>query len=218
MQTPQGAMEFSSDDGSTQNVFSRIVTAIIDKPFKVIMDKQGEVIDVQGVEDLWENAVNQFDEVPEMQKEQIKSQLMNAYGNKALKGNMEMMTRIFPDHAVTIGDEWAVRTNLEGAMHASVDSKYQLAEINSDHVLINGNSVIETADEEKYVEMGGMELRYDVKGSMTSEIKVDKASGWIIEAKISQKMKGDSHIKRNPQMPDGMTIPMETTTEMVVTN
>jgi hypothetical protein len=59
---------------------------------------------------------------------------------------------------------------------------------------------------------------YNIKGSMTSEIKVDRASGWIIEAKISQKMKGDSHVKGNPQMPNGMTIPMETATETVVTN
>ncbi len=218
MQTPQGTMEFSSDDDNSQNVFSQIMSAIIDRPFQVIMGKRGEIIDVQGVEGLWENAINQFDELPAMQKEQIKSQLMNTFGNKALKGNMEMITRIFPANAVKMGDEWAVKTNLEGAMAASVNTRYQLSDINADHVLINGQSVIESLDGEKYVEMGGMELRYDIKGTMTSEIKIDKSSGWVIEAKISQNMKGDGHIKGNPQMPDGMTIPMETTTETVMTH
>ena len=175
-------------------------------------------MDVQGVEELWENAINQFGELPEMQKQQIKSQLINTYGNQALKGNMEMITRVFPDNAVNTGDEWAVKTNLEGPMHASVDTKYQLAEISSDHVLINGHSVIDSSDEERYVEMGGMQMRYDIKGTITSEIKIDKTTGWIIEAKISQTMAGDSHIKGNPQMPDGMTIPMETTTETVITH
>lgn len=70
-------------------------------------------------------------------------------------------------------------------MNASVDTKYQLTDINSNYVLINGNSNIETTDDEKYVEMAGMQLRYDIKGSVTSEIKIDKASGWIIEAKIN---------------------------------
>jgi hypothetical protein len=37
---------------------------------------------------------------------------------------------------------------------------------------------------------------------------VDKISGWIIEAKIKQDIQGDVYIKGNPQMPDGMKIPM----------
>lgn len=218
MQMPQGTMEFNSDDDNTQNIFSQIMAAIIDKPFKVIMGKKGQVIDVQNMEDLWDNIINQFDKVPEMQREQIKSQLMNSYGNKALKGNMEMITKIFPENAVSMGDEWAINTQLEAGMEASVDTKYKLTDIASDHVVINGNSTIATSDEEKYMEMGGMQLRYDIQGSMTSEIKVDKASGWIIEAKIDQKMKGHNYVKENPQIPNGMKIPMEIATQQVITN
>src|SRR5690554_6406809 len=137
MQMPQGAMALSSEDESNQNIFSQVMAAIVDKPFNVIMGKKGEVRDVQHVEELWENAINQFDNLPEMQKEQIKSQMMNTYGNKALKTNIEMITKVFPDNAVNIGDEWAVRTNLESGIQASVDTQYRLTDITDDDVLIN---------------------------------------------------------------------------------
>ena len=54
--------------------------------------------------------------------------------------------------------------------------------------------------------------------SMISEIKVDKETGWIIEANINQEIKGDAYMKGNSQMPNGMKIPMMMNNEMTITN
>ncbi|MFB6319992.1 hypothetical protein ACE1EF_15510 [Saccharicrinis sp. FJH54] len=43
-------------------------------------------------------------------------------------------------------------------------------------------------------------------------------TGWIIQAKIEQKIIGDSYIKENPQLPDGMKMPMVMANEMLITN
>ena len=53
---------------------------------------------------------------------------------------------------------------------------------------------------------------------MDSEIKVDKNTGWIIEAIINQSITGDAYIKENPQLPNGMKIPMTMINEMVITD
>jgi hypothetical protein len=218
MQMPQGTMDFSSEKNDPNDIFSTILGAMKNKTFEVRMSKTGKITEVKNVEALWGTAINQFEQLPEMQKEQIKAQIMKAYGADALKGNIEMVTAIYPDKPVKKGDKWTINTKLESGMSAKMTTDYEFTDLTSDYALIKGNSNIETADKDAYIESNGMPMKYDLTGSMTSEIKVDKNTGWIIEAKINQEIKGDAYIKENPQVPNGMKIPMTMINEMVIKN
>lgn len=218
MQMPQGLMEFSSEKNDANDIFSTILGAMKDKAFGITMSKTGKITDVKNVEDLWSTAINTFDQLSEMQKEQIKAQIMKAYGAEALKGNIEMVTAIYPDSPVNRGDKWTINTKLESGMSANMTTDYEFAELTSEYALIKGKSTIVTADKDAYIESNGMPMKYDLTGSMDSEIKVDKNTGWIIEATINQKIEGDTYIKENPQLPNGMKIPMTMINDMVITN
>jgi hypothetical protein len=65
-----------------------------------------------------------------------------------------------------------------------------------------------------------MRFNFNFTGSMLSEIKVDKNTGWIIEAKLNQEMKGESQFNENTQKADGMNIPLTMTilNNMIITN
>ncbi len=218
MQMPQGLMEFSSEKNDENDIFSNILAAMKNKTFGVTMSKTGKITDVKNVESLWSSAINEFQELPQMQKEQMKAQIMKAYGADALKGSIEMATAIYPDSPVNQGDKWTIDTKLESGMSANMTTEYEFIETTSDHALIKGNSTIVTADKDSYIEANGMPLKYDLTGTMDSEIKVDKNTGWIIEATINQKIAGDTFIKENPKLPNGMKIPMTMINEMVFTN
>lgn len=218
MQMPQGLMEFSSEKNDANDIFSTILGAMKDKAFGITMSKTGKITDVKNVEALWSTAINTFDQLPEMQKEQIKAQIMKAYGGEALKGNIEMVTAIYPDSPVNRGDKWTINTKLESGMSANMTTDYEFAELTSEYALIKGKSTIVTADKDAYIESNGMPMKYDLTGSMDSEIKVDKNTGWIIKATINQKIEGDTYIKENPQLPNGMKIPMTMINDMVITN
>lgn len=218
MQMPQGLMEFSSEKNDANDIFSTILGAMKDKAFGITMSKTGKITDVKNVEALWSTAINTFDQLPEMQKEQIKAQIMKAYGGEALKGNIEMVTAIYPDSPVNRGDKWTINTKLESGMSANMTTDYEFAELTSEYALIKGKSTIVTADKDAYIESNGMPMKYDLTGSMDSEIKVDKNTGWIIEATINQKIEGDTYIKENPQLPNGMKIPMTMINDVVITN
>lgn len=218
MQLPQGEVEFSSEKKEANDIFSTILGSMKNRPFEVIMSKTGKITDAKNVDELWETVVNQFDELPTLQKEQIKVQLTKAYGEEALKGNIEMVTAIYPDHSVNKGDKWIINTNLESGMSAKMTTDYEFTELTSDYAIIKGKSKIETADKDAYIVSNGMPLKYDLTGEMVSEIKVDRNSGWIIEAEINQEIKGNAYIKENPQMPDGMKIPMSIISEIEITN
>lgn len=218
MQMPQGSVSFSSEKNDPSDIFSTILGAMKNKTFEVLMSKTGKITEVRNVEALWGTAINQFEQLSEMQKEQIKDQTMKAYGADALKGNIEMVTAIYPDKPVNKGNRWTVNTKLESGMSAKMTTDYEFTELTSDYALIKGISNIETADKDAYIESNGMPVKYELTGSMTSEIKVDKNTGWIIEAKINQEIKGNAYIKENPQMPGGMKIPMRMINEMVIKN
>lgn len=218
MQMPQGLMEFSSEKNDANDIFSTILGAMKDKAFGITMSKTGKITDVKNVEALWSTAINTFDQLPEMQKEQIKAQIMKAYGGEALKGNIEMVTAIYPDSPANRGDKWTINTKLESGMSANMTTDYEFAELTSEYALIKGKSTIVTADKDAYIESNGMPMKYDLTGSMDSEIKVDKNTGWIIEATINQRIEGDTYIKENSQLPNGMKIPMTMINDMVITN
>jgi len=63
-----------------------------------------------------------------------------------------------------------------------------------------------------------MPVSMELNGSMTSDIKVDKESGWIVEAKIFQDLSGTAHMQASPQSPEGMSFPMTMKSETVIRN
>ncbi|MGI6572602.1 MAG: DUF6263 family protein [Fermentimonas sp.] len=218
MKMPQGTMSFNSESKDPNDIFSTILGAMKSKPFEVIMSKTGKVKEVKDIENLWETAINQFEILTDAQKEQIKAQLTKSYGAYAQKGNIESVTAIYPDKPVRKGDKWTIQTRLESGILAQVSTDYEFVDLTPGYALIKGHSTIKTDDKDAHVELEGAPMKYDLTGTMESEIKVDTQSGWIIEAKINQKVKGETIIKATPEQPNGMVIPTSMITEAVITN
>lgn len=218
MQLPQGKMKFSSEDKNEQNIFSSLLAEMKKFPFEITMAKTGKVIKVKNMDAMFDSMFKKFSDIPENQLAQIKAQLKNAYGEKAFKGNIEMITAIYPNHPIRKGESWEINTKLESGMSGNINSTYNLTEKSSDYYIIVGKSIITTEDKDAYVQTNGMPTKYDMKGKMSSNIKVDKKSGWIIEAKINQNIEGTVYIKNNPEMEEGMKIPMIMNNKMIFTN
>lgn len=216
MSLPNGTMEFSSEKEDENDIFSTILGTMKNKPFLVKMTKAGKVNEVKNIEAVFSNMFDKFPQLNDVQKQQIKGQIMQAYGEKAFKGNMEMCSAIFPDSPVAKGDKWTINTQLEAGMSAKMETVYELKEMSDSHYQIFGNSKIETADKDAYIESNGMPLKYDMAGTMTSDIKIDNKTGWTKSALIDQSLKGTAYVKDNPQIPGGLTIPMTMNNKMIL--
>ena len=218
MQLPNGTVEFSSEKDDESDIFSTILGSLKDKPFRVKMTDKGKITEVTNIDSLFAHMFDEFPQLSADQRQQVQDQVKKAYGEKAFKGNIEMTTAIFPDGKVSEGDHWTIKTKLEAGMAAKMVSDYELKEINDSTYNILGNSTIETADKDAYIETNGMPMRYDLSGTMTSDIIVDRKSGWIITATINQSLKGSAFIKDNPKIPGGMEIPMTMTNAMTMSD
>lgn len=215
MDMPQGKMDYDSESGT--DAFSKVLAAMKNKPFQVKMNKNGKVLEVKNVETLFESAFAKIPEVSETQKRSIMSQLKQAYGEAAFKGNIEMITAIFPDKPVAKGEQWNVATKLESSFPVNLSTTYTYQEEGGDYYKIAGESVVKSEEKGTYVEVSGMSIKYDLEGTMASDIVIDKKSGWIREAKIKQHIEGAGTPKSNGMLPEGFQIPIIVENEIQIT-
>jgi hypothetical protein len=218
MALPQGSVKFDSEKKDKGDAFSAMLGEMVNKPFQITMTKIGQITDVKNIEPLIEDVLSHFTELPAEQLAQLKEQFLKSFGEEAFKASFESLSAIYPSKPVAKGENWEIKTKLgSGAgMTADVMSTYTLSEINAKSHVIVGESIITTTD--TYLPIRGMPTRYDLSGAMKSEIVLDKATGWVIEAKINQELQGKVYIKKNEKLPDGLTIPMVMKNSMLYKN
>lgn len=215
MKLPSGDVSFDSNKKDTNDIFSNILNSIIDKPFFVKMTTLGRIVEVKNIDSIFDGALIKFPDLSEDQKQQMKAQLKQAFGEKAFKGNFEMITSIYSNNPVEKGDNWTIKTNLESGMAGTLVTTFELKDEGENYNLIIGNGKIETLNKDAYTQINGMPTKYDLTGTLNSSLKVDNKTGWIIEAKINELISGTTEIKDNPNLPGGMTIPMSISTDMI---
>lgn len=215
MKMPQASMKFSSDAPKEGDMMSQVLAGMINKPFQAQISKTGKVLSVKNIDALFTSSFEKLPNITEDQKAQVKAQLSQSYGEKAFISNLEMMLAIYPEKPVKVGEKWTAQNKLKSSISANINTTYSYTEDGADFRKIHGESKITAEDTGEYTVSNGMEMKFAMNGTMVSDIKVDKKTGWILEAKISQDIAGDANIKGNAQMPDGMTIPMTIKTEIV---
>ena len=216
MKSPMGSMQFDSKNPGSENVFTKLLNQMIDFELIATINFDGTIADIKNVDAMYKSMFDQFPELPEAQRTQLESQLRQTFGKEALAGNIEMVTAIFPNKKIGEGDTWENTTELKGGMEGTVNNKYTLKKLDGDIAMVERESSIESDTGEKMV--NGMPAVYNLKGTMNSTLKVDVNTGWIQEGNISQTMGGMVEIKDNPQVPGGLSFPMEMISKTAITN
>ncbi len=208
VKTPFASMVFSSESDDENDTFANVMNAMKDVSFEMVMNERGKIVEVRNIESLLQAGIDNLDGLDPMQKQQAMAQISQGFGEDTFKGNIEIATAIFPEHPVKAGDKWTIQTDNDAGMPTRVTSTYTLSELTQTHAVLTGNSQIETLEKDAFMETNGMQMQFDINGAMVSRITIDRATGWIVEGQISQEISGESIIRGNPMMPDGMVIPM----------
>lgn len=218
MELPQTTMEFSSEKNDESDLFSSLLAAMKNKPLKLKMDKKGKVTEIEDIDSRWESLIDKFDQFPEDQREQVKTQLLQSYGGDAIKGNIESYTAVFPEKSVKKDESWEIVNQVNSGMPFTTSNSYTYMGKEEDLHIITGQGTVESSNPDEVVETNGMMMKYKLSGTSSSTIKLDPNSGWIQQASIEQNIKGDATIKANEQIPQDMSIPMSIASETKVSN
>jgi len=197
---------------------SMLVAAVTGRIFRIALSAKGKVLRVENLDNIITEIFKDFPQIDPAKKEQIKSKFIQSFGESAFKGRLEMGTAIFPNKTVSKNDRWTTNTTISVPAKAGVQTNYQLMDITGDFLQIHGDGVISNDKEAKSEEINGMPVKYNVTGGMTTDIKIDKKTGWITQLNLKQLIEGDIEIMDNPKMPGGMTIPLMVTADVFITD
>jgi hypothetical protein len=211
-----GSPVFSSEKTGNADPFSAVMSAMKNKPFTVKIAKTGKVVEIDGVDKIITEAFGVLSQLPDNQKDRLQSMLMQAFGEKIIKDNLQNVTEIFPESSVSEGDKWVVKSQLQSVSAVNQKASYELKNVNDSICTIIGTSKLETVDNKAYVETNGASMKYDLNGTMNAVIKLNKKTGWVSEAKILQDVEGSSQLKETTQYPKGIVIPLVRNVEMTV--
>lgn len=207
-------IEMDSKKNDKTDIPSGITAAMMNKPFTILLTKSGRVKAIDNVEKMIFGVFYSFPQIDPVKKEQIKDQFLQSFGGNAFKGNLEMETAIFPETTVVKNKKWIVNTKLESMVKANIRTVYSLSGIKNGYYQIHGEGKMVTEKGSKPIQINGMPVLYDLSGISTVDIKTDKTTGWVIESKLKQKMKGNIEILDNSKVPGGAKVPMTINTDV----
>jgi hypothetical protein len=184
---PMMNMRFDSDNpenNEPEDIMDGLKN-IIGKKFDVVVDKQGKVKSVNIEGNLFDGI---FDNMPG--GEQMATQFESQFGENAIKSSLSQTLGFFPDKPVKVGDTWVKNTTSEMGMKLDLKTTYTLKERKNGTAIIEFMSDVKTNPNEAPLEMMGMTMSYDMKGTMKGMITVDEKTGWAIKNTGEQNMKG----------------------------
>lgn len=212
-----GLIDFDSKSNDINDNPSRVFAAIVNKPLKVEITKSGKVRSVSDGSELIQNAINSVTRLDTAQQAQVKALLTQYFEPETLKGYIESGVSIFPAAAVGKDDKWKVNITRQAPTKIILSINYHLLDIVKDLYLVHAEGAISTDKNAGAVQINGMPVKYNLNGSLISDIRLNKTTGWPSSIRTTQLMVGDMQIQDNKQLPGGMSIPVSFNTDVVIT-
>jgi hypothetical protein len=219
MDLPGGkSVDIRTDDANSNQLVNKVMRTMLDKPFIVTINNRGKVLDIKNSQNLYSEMLSSLpDSVSAQKREQFKAQMEQALGEKSFKTTFQDAFAVLPDVKVDINDHWSATTNLESTVSVQIKNTYTLQRITNKEYMIHGDAVVNSPDSPEYKQVNGIPMRYiHLSGSSTTDIELDKTTGWVNKEKVTRLVKGTMDVKDSPQVPGGVKFPMTVNADMMV--
>lgn len=209
MSIDQGGMkmEYSSDTTALDNVdaMSQIFASMTKKKFDADIDLKGKIQEVTGLEEIITDATAPMGE----QASQVNEQISSGFGDAGLAKNMEMFTAIMPEGTVKVGATWTNEQFTASGLPLILRNTYTLKSIADGMATIEVSAEISVDPANSSTEIQGMKASYFLEGDRSGTIQMEVKTGFVTSANIDDEIVGSINLESSPQIPEGMTIPIE---------
>ncbi|TVQ77196.1 MAG: hypothetical protein EA358_07350 [Flavobacteriales bacterium] len=214
-QSKFGEVFFESGKDQYDDITEYMISRLTKFPFNVQMRANGEVSKISGINRVISEAFKIVD-YSEDEGNVIREALLLSYGPEPLTSHIEMALSILPTGPVKLGDTWNTSTLLRSNVYARAQTTCKLEKIERDYVLIRTESEVIPEDKNRYVNISGAPMRYDVQGASRGLYRVNRKTGWTEQATIDMNLEGTSYTRS----PDGkeIAIPLKISSKIEFTN
>ncbi len=198
---------FNSDTTQLEAVdpMSELFSMLTGRKFEADIDFSGKIVEVNGLEEIISGATASMGEQAGMIGEQISA----GFGDSGLAKNMEMLTAIMPATPVKVGSTWTNKQFTSSGLPLVLNNTFTLKSVADGKAVIDVKANITVDPNQSSTELQGMKATYFMEGSRSGTLEMEVSSGFVSSADINDEIIGSISIESNPQMPDGMTIPIE---------
>jgi hypothetical protein len=176
------------------------------RPFMVIMSKKGEVLEVSGMDRVIEQSMIDMPFGSYDERMEVITQMKSIAGDQSIAGNLELVSVVFPDQPVAVGEKWNTHTRVTGGFSADFLNTFEIKELQKDYILIGGNSLMSTDENERSFDYFETSMDVEMNGTMHSTLKIDRLTGWIIHSDIYQELDGWVTMGESNDMPEGVEV------------
>jgi len=204
---PNYQYEFSSKNNNSNDAFSSLLSKIIGLKFQFKLSNKGRVIDCKGIEVYIDSLMKSLN-IPENQQLQLKTQLVQYYGQETIKNTIDPFMFIYPEKPVNIDDTWNNQYINRSSIPFEYNNNYQLSQSNSEKIVIIGNSEINTINENVF----GTEKNYQLSGKQIINIELNTETNFITKGVFNSTTTGFVIYKKGDEQ---INIPIDFTSKMV---
>ena len=169
---------------------SEIFRSLLDKPILLSLSANtGKITEIIGGDSLVIGMIKATGVTDDATIKLLKTTFEKEFGSKALINSYEQLTYIYPDHKVTIGDQW--QNEFLGKLTSKND--WTLNVRTKDSIEISGISDVE-------MKFADQNLSMNLKGSQKSTIIADSNNGFLINMEVIGVFKGNSTMIANEKI------------------
>jgi hypothetical protein len=218
MDGPMGHMEFDSvnpkpvdPNRPDQKMLAAMVSAMAGSKFQMKISPTGKTSDVRGlgemVTKMREKIKGSMGNTPEMQGlDRFFDKMFDEKQVKEMTGNM---MEAYPAEPVAVGDTWYSTTSMNFIMPIDIDTTYMLKQRKDGIAYIDAMAKMDMGDSSKPLEIDpNNKVFMQISGTMNTTSEVDEKTGLTRKGNVAMNFSGVMRMEANPQMPEGMTMPM----------
>jgi hypothetical protein len=179
--------------------------ALLGNGFSMLVTPQGEVLEIEGIEAMYDQMLEAMDFPDPATEEQFRQAIQQQFGEDALKQQMNGASFEFPQEAVQVGDSWTVSTETTAVMPMAMESTYTLRRVEGNVATVEMRSLISPNPDAGPVDFGLFQIAYSLSGEQEGVIQVDLASG-LSSSQIRQSLSGEMEMSAEGQT---IKVPLE---------
>jgi len=209
---PVAQVDYDSSSKSPVPAGAEGFAALVGQSYTVKMTPKGQILDVNGVEQLREAVLKKSlagAEAP------MGMNPVTPYIEKdSLKQMTESNMAIYPDKPVNVGDSWSRAVAFKVGFTIAIQSKWTLQKEEAGVATIAAAATLRTDPNAPPMEANGMKVKSDLSGTGEGTLTVAEATGLITSSKEHQQLKGQISIIASADAPPMMTMPMTIDTQI----
>ncbi len=212
IETISPSIDFSIDtDADEDQPGFKYLKALTDKPFQVLIKRNGEIDNITGLEEVMKKIIAEVDTTTSVFTN-FKTTMNTFFEEEQVKNNLSQMNPVFPEQKVGIGKTWDYRLNsLAGQFEFISFNTARVIDIKNERAILQIDSKV-SIPEKLSMNLQGANAIVNLSGKEVAEISINKKTGLTTEGIKKQNINAIMQLDMSDHDQQNLEIPMKITT------